>query len=46
MTSGLSMVAYLGAGKREDAQKAFNNVKGDAKLERIANLWSLHAKQA
>jgi hypothetical protein len=39
-------IALLGSGKREDAQKAFNSVKGDAKLERIANLWSLHARQA
>jgi hypothetical protein len=39
-------IAYLGAGKKEDAQKAFGAVKGDAKLERIANLWSLHARQA
>ncbi len=39
-------IAQLGAGKREEAQKAFNAVKGDPKLERIANLWSLHARQA
>ena len=39
-------IAELGAGKKEEAQKAFNAVKGDAKLERIANLWSLHARQA
>ena len=39
-------IAQLGAGKKEDAQKSFNNVKGDPKLERIANLWSLHARQA
>jgi len=39
-------IALLGSGKKEDAQKAFNSVKGDAKLERIANLWSLHARQA
>lgn len=39
-------IAQLGAGKKEEAQKSFNNVKGDPKLERIANLWSLHARQA
>jgi hypothetical protein len=39
-------IAQLGAGHKEEAQKAFNAVKGDAKLERIANLWSLHARQA
>lgn len=39
-------IAQLGAGHREEAQKAFNAVKGDPKLERIANLWSLHARQA
>jgi hypothetical protein len=39
-------IAQLGAGHKEEAQKAFNAVKGDPKLERIANLWSLHARQA
>jgi len=39
-------IAQLGAGHKDEAQKAFNAVKGDAKLERIANLWSLHARQA
>jgi len=39
-------IAQLGAGHKEEAQKAFSAVKGDAKLERIANLWSLHARQA
>ena len=39
-------IAQLGAGHKDDAQKAFNAVKGDANLERIANLWSLHARQA
>ena len=29
-----------------EAVKAFHSVKGDAALERLANLWSLHAKQA
>ena len=39
-------IAQLGAGKKDEAQKSFDAVKGDAKLERIANLWSLHARQA
>ncbi|HEU4627047.1 MAG TPA: hypothetical protein VFS52_19960 [Steroidobacteraceae bacterium] len=39
-------IAQLGAGKREEAQKTFKTVKGDPKLERLANLWSLHARQA
>ena len=39
-------IAQLGAGHKDEAQKAFNAVKGDPKLERIANLWSLHARQA
>ena len=39
-------IAQLGAGHKEEAQKAFKAVKGDPKLERLANLWSLHARQA
>jgi tetratricopeptide (TPR) repeat protein len=39
-------IAELGKGNKEEAQKAFKAVKGDPKLERIANLWSLHARQA
>jgi len=39
-------IAQLGAGKKDEAQKSFKAVKGDAKLERLANLWSLHARQA
>jgi len=39
-------IAEFGAGHKDEAQKAFGAVKGDAKLERIANLWSLHARQA
>ena len=39
-------IAQLGAGKKDEAQKAFKAVKGDPKLERMANLWSLHARQA
>jgi len=39
-------IAQLGAGHREEAQKSFKAVKGDPKLERLANLWDLHARQA
>ena len=39
-------IAQLKNGKKDDAQKSFKAVKGDANLERIAELWSLHAKQA
>jgi len=39
-------IAQLKGGHREDAVKSFRSVKGDPGLERLANLWSLHAKQA
>jgi tetratricopeptide (TPR) repeat protein len=39
-------IAQLKAGHKEDATKSFHAVKGDPALERLANLWSLHAKQA
>jgi tetratricopeptide (TPR) repeat protein len=39
-------IAQLKAGHKDDAVKAFHSVKGDPKLERLADLWSLHAKQA
>jgi tetratricopeptide (TPR) repeat protein len=39
-------IAQLKAGHKDDANKSFRAVKGDAGLERLANLWSLHAKQA
>ncbi len=39
-------IAQLKAGHKEDATKSFHEVKGDPSLERLANLWSLHAKQA
>jgi hypothetical protein len=39
-------IAQLKAGHKDDAVKAFRSVKGDPSLERLANLWSLHAKQA
>jgi tetratricopeptide (TPR) repeat protein len=39
-------IAQLEAGNKDEAMKAFKQVKGDANLERLANLWSLHARQA
>lgn len=39
-------IAQLKSGKKEDAVKSFKAVKGDPNLERLAELWSLHAKQA
>ena len=39
-------IAQLRSGHKDDAVKAFHSVKGDAPLERLANLWSLRAKQA
>jgi len=39
-------VAQLHAGKKDDAQKTFEQVKGDPKLERLAHLWELRARQA
>jgi len=39
-------IAQLKAGKKDDAVKTFKAVKGDPALERLANLWTLHARQA
>ena len=39
-------IAQLKSGHKDDAVKTFRAVKGDATLERLANLWTLHAKQA
>lgn len=39
-------IAQLRAGKKDDAQKTFELVKGDAKLERLAHLWEIRARQA
>jgi hypothetical protein len=39
-------IAQLKAGNKEDATKSFKAVKGDPTLERLANLWTLHAHQA
>jgi len=38
-------IAQLKAGQKDDAMKTFKAVKGDPALERLANLWGLHAKQ-
>ena len=38
-------IAQLKAGHKDDAIKSFKAVKGDPTLERLANLWILHAKQ-
>jgi hypothetical protein len=37
-------IAQLGAGHKEEARKAFKAVKGNPTLERLANLWTLHAQ--
>jgi tetratricopeptide (TPR) repeat protein len=39
-------ISDLKAGHKDDAVKAFKAVKGDPILERLANLWALHARQA
>jgi tetratricopeptide (TPR) repeat protein len=39
-------IAELKAGHKDEASQTFKQVKGDATLERLANLWTLHAKQA
>jgi tetratricopeptide (TPR) repeat protein len=39
-------IAQLKGGHKDDAVKSFHAVKGDPALERLANLWSLHARQA
>ena len=39
-------IAQLKAGHKDEAVKTFKAVKGDPSLERLANLWSLHARQA
>jgi hypothetical protein len=39
-------IAQLGAGQKQEAQATFKAVKGDPKIERLANLWGLHARQA
>jgi len=39
-------IAQLKGGHKDDAVKSFKAVKGDANLQRLADLWGLHAKQA
>jgi tetratricopeptide (TPR) repeat protein len=39
-------IAQLKSGHKDEAVKSFHTVKGDPNLERLANLWTLHAKQA
>lgn len=39
-------IVQLKAGHKDDAVKSFKAVKGDATLERLANLWTLRARQA
>jgi tetratricopeptide (TPR) repeat protein len=39
-------IAQLKSGHKDDALKSFKSVKGDPTLERLANLWTLHAKAA
>jgi tetratricopeptide (TPR) repeat protein len=41
----LLATAQLKAGHKDDAVKTFRQVKGDPTLERVANLWVLHARQ-
>ncbi|MBV8909926.1 MAG: hypothetical protein JOZ89_04115 [Gammaproteobacteria bacterium] len=38
-------IAQLKGGHKDDAVKTFAAVKGDPALERLANLWVLHAKE-
>jgi tetratricopeptide (TPR) repeat protein len=39
-------IAQLRSGKKDDALKTFDLVKGDPKLERMAALWEIRARQA
>jgi hypothetical protein len=41
----LLAIAQLRAGKKDDALKTFDLVKGDPKLERMAALWEIRARQ-
>jgi tetratricopeptide (TPR) repeat protein len=38
-------IAQLKGGHKDEAIKTFGSVKGDAALERLANLWTLHSKE-
>jgi TolA-binding protein len=39
-------ISQFKSGHKDEAIKTFHEVKGDPTLERLANLWSLHVKQA
>jgi tetratricopeptide (TPR) repeat protein len=39
-------IAQLRGGHKDEAVKSFKAVKGDPNLEKLANLWALHARQA
>ena len=39
-------ISQLKGGHKDDAVKTFRQVKGDPTLERLANLWVIHARQA
>ena len=39
-------IAQLKGGHKDEAVKSFKAVKGDPNLEKLANLWALHARQA
>jgi TolA-binding protein len=39
-------IAQLHAGKKDDALKTFDSVKGDPKLEHLAALWKIRAQHA
>jgi uncharacterized protein HemY len=39
-------IAQLKSGHKDEASQSFKQVMGDKTLERLANLWTLHAKQA
>ena len=36
-------VSLLAVGKKDEAIASFNEVKGDAQMERLASLWTLYA---
>jgi len=38
-------ISQLKTGNKSDATKSFEQVKGNPTLERLASLWTLHAKQ-
>ena len=38
-------MAYLGAGQKDAAQRAFAKVKDDPKAVMVAHLWALYARR-